>query len=58
LKRAIQRELETPIAREILRDTILEGDHVVAEMEGGHIGFRAKARKKERKSLEAAAVTS
>jgi ATP-dependent Clp protease ATP-binding subunit ClpB len=58
LKRAIQRELETPIAREILRDTILEGDHVVAEMEGDHIGFRANARRKERKSRESAAVAS
>ncbi len=56
LKRTIQRELETPIAKEILRGTILEGDHVVAEMEGDRIGFRTKTRGKGRKSLEAAAA--
>jgi ATP-dependent Clp protease ATP-binding subunit ClpB len=56
LKRTIQRELETPIAKEILRGTILEGDHVVAEMEGDRIDFRTKTRGKGRKSLETAAA--
>ena len=56
LKRVIQRELETPIAKEMLRGAIHEGDHVVAEMEGDHIGFHAKPRGKGRKSLEAAAA--
>jgi len=55
LKRIIQRELETPIAREILRGTIHEGNHVVAEMEGDRIVFHAKARGKGRKAPEAAA---
>ena len=58
LKRAIQRELETPIAKDILRDTIHEGDHVVAEMERGRIGLRSKGRGKERKPLEAAAAVN
>ncbi len=54
LKRTIQRELETPIAKEMLRGTILEGDHVVAEMKGDRIGFRTKTGGKGRKFLEAA----
>jgi ATP-dependent Clp protease ATP-binding subunit ClpB len=58
LKRSIQREVETPIAKEILRGTILEGDHIVAEMKGDQIRFRGKTRGKERKSREAAAVAS
>ncbi len=58
LKRVIQRELETPIAKEMLRGTIHEGDHVVTEMEGGQIGFRAKTRGKEKKSLKAAATVN
>ncbi len=55
LKRVIQRELETPIAKEILSGTIHEGNHVVAEMEGDRIGFHVKARGKGRKASEAAA---
>jgi ATP-dependent Clp protease ATP-binding subunit ClpB len=58
LKRSIQREVETPIAKEILRGTILEGDRIVAEMKGDQIRFRGKTRGKERKSREAAAVAS
>jgi ATP-dependent Clp protease ATP-binding subunit ClpB len=58
LKRVIQRELETPIAKEILRGAIHEGNHVVAEMEGDRIGFRAKARGKGRKPPEATTVAS
>ncbi len=56
MKRTIQRELETPIAKEMLKGSIHEGDHVVAEMEEDRIGFRTKTRGKERKSLEAAAA--
>ncbi len=56
LKRTIQRELETPIAKEILRGTIHDGDHVVAEMEKEGIGFHVKAREKEGKALEVAAA--
>jgi ATP-dependent Clp protease ATP-binding subunit ClpB len=58
LKRSIQREVETPIAKEILRGTILEGNRIVAEMKGDQIRFRGKTRGKERKSREAAAVAS
>ena len=39
LKRAIQRELETPIAREILNGTIQDNNHVIAEMENEQIVF-------------------
>jgi len=56
LKRVIQRELETPIAKEMLKGAIHEGDHVVAEMEGDQIGFHAKVRGKERKPAERAAA--
>ncbi len=58
LKRAIQRELETPIAKEMLRGAIDERDHVVAKMKGDQIGFHAKTRRKGRKSLEAAAAVN
>ncbi len=58
LKRIIQRELETPIAKEMLKGTIQEGEHVIAEMEGDQISFHAKARGKGRKSLEAAAAVN
>jgi ATP-dependent Clp protease ATP-binding subunit ClpB len=57
LKRVIQRELETSIAKEILRGNIHEGDHVAAEMKGDQIRFQAKAGNKERKPLEAATGT-
>jgi ATP-dependent Clp protease ATP-binding subunit ClpB len=56
LKRVIQRELETPIAKEMLKGTIHEGDNVVAEMDGDQIGFHAKTRGKGKKRLEAAAT--
>jgi ATP-dependent Clp protease ATP-binding subunit ClpB len=55
LKRVIQRELETPIAKEMLRGAIHEGNHVVAEMDGDQISFRAKARGKGRKTVEVGA---
>ncbi|MFQ5884795.1 MAG: AAA family ATPase, partial [Thermoplasmata archaeon] len=40
LKRAIQRELETPIAKEILKGIIQDTNRVVAKMEGEQIVFR------------------
>ncbi|UCD71908.1 MAG: AAA family ATPase, partial [Syntrophobacterales bacterium] len=58
LKRVIQREMETSIAKEILSGAIHEGNHVVAEMEGDRISFHAKARGKGRKAPEAAATAS
>jgi len=39
LKRAIQRELETPIAKEILKGAIQDNSRVTAEMEGEQIVF-------------------
>ena len=43
LKRSIQRELENPIAREILKGTIGDNSHVTAEMKGDEIAFRTEA---------------
>jgi ATP-dependent Clp protease ATP-binding subunit ClpB len=44
LKRAIQRELETPLSRHLLGGKIRDGQHILAEYdeEQGLIGFRAK----------------
>jgi ATP-dependent Clp protease ATP-binding subunit ClpB len=42
LKRAIQKELETSIAREILRGTIQDNTRVMAEMKGDQIVFRTE----------------
>ena len=39
LKRAIQRELETPLAREILKGGIRDGQHVRVDLEGGALVF-------------------
>jgi ATP-dependent Clp protease ATP-binding subunit ClpB len=58
LKRVIQRELETPIAKEILSGNIHEGDHVVGEMEGDQVAFHPKARGTGRKTPKAVAGTA
>ncbi len=50
LKRMIQRELETPIAKEMLSGNIHEGDHVVGEMQGDQVAFHPKARGTGRKT--------
>ncbi|MEG1364914.1 MAG: AAA family ATPase, partial [Cetobacterium sp.] len=42
LRRFIQRELETSIAKMILKNEIKERDHVVAEMSDGKIIFKVK----------------
>ena len=39
LKRVIQKELETPLAREIIEGKILDGSTVVAEFKKGQIVF-------------------
>jgi ATP-dependent Clp protease ATP-binding subunit ClpB len=58
LKRAIQRELETPIAKEMLSGNIHEGDHVSGEMKGDLIAFHSKARGTGRKTPKAVAETA
>jgi ATP-dependent Clp protease ATP-binding subunit ClpB len=42
LKRSIQRELENPIAKEILKGTIQDNSRVIADMEDQKIVFRAE----------------
>jgi ATP-dependent Clp protease ATP-binding subunit ClpB len=41
LKRLIQTEMETGLARDILRGSIKEGDHVIVDVEHDHLVFRA-----------------
>jgi ATP-dependent Clp protease ATP-binding subunit ClpB len=55
LKRAIQRELETPVAKEMLKGSIHEGDRVVAKMEGEQVTFQVKSRGTGKETIEAAA---
>jgi ATP-dependent Clp protease ATP-binding subunit ClpB len=40
LKRAIQQQLENPLAREILEGRYLSGDTIAVDAEGGHLVFR------------------
>jgi len=42
LKRVIQRELETPLAKQIVEGKVLDGSRVVAELKKGRIVFRAE----------------
>ncbi|MBW2120908.1 MAG: ATP-dependent chaperone ClpB [Deltaproteobacteria bacterium] len=58
LKRAIQRELETSIAKEILKGTIQDNTRVVAEMEGGGIVFHSEPIGESGEALSAAAGVS
>jgi ATP-dependent Clp protease ATP-binding subunit ClpB len=39
LKRAIQQQLENPLAREILEGRFASGDSIVVDAEGGHLSF-------------------
>ena len=55
LKRSIQRELENPIAREILKGTIQDNSHVTAEMKGDEIVFRTEVGAGVREPAAAAA---
>jgi len=43
LKRAIQRELENPIANKLLENTFVEGDTIVVDVEGKTLSFTKKA---------------
>ncbi|MCJ7547752.1 MAG: AAA family ATPase, partial [Deltaproteobacteria bacterium] len=40
LKRVIQRDLETPLAKKIVEGTVLDGSRVIAELKKGQISFR------------------
>ena len=40
LKRIIQRDLETPLAKKIIEGTVLDGSRVIAEIKKGQIAFR------------------
>ncbi len=40
LKRAIQQQLENPLARQILQGAFASGDTIAVEAEGGHLVFR------------------
>jgi len=43
LKRAIQREIETPIARRILGGEVRDGQHIVVDLDpAGHLSFESK----------------
>jgi ATP-dependent Clp protease ATP-binding subunit ClpB len=43
LKRAIQREIETPLARRILGGEVRDGHHVVVDLDpAGHLSFESK----------------
>ncbi len=39
LKRAIQQQLENPLAREILEGKFQPGDHIAVDAQGGHLAF-------------------
>jgi len=39
LKRAIQQQLENPLAREILEGKFQPGDHIAVDAQGGHLVF-------------------
>ncbi len=43
LKRVIQRELETPLAKQIVEGKVLDGSRVIAELKGGRIVFRIES---------------
>ena len=56
LRRTIQREIEDPLAFEILRGRFMQGSHIVVTMRSGKIGFREKKGKAERKREVAVAT--
>jgi len=56
LKRVIQRDLETPLAKKIVEGTVLDGSRVVAELKKGQISFRIEppsAQETERETARA-----
>jgi ATP-dependent Clp protease ATP-binding subunit ClpB len=42
LKRAIQREIETPLARMLLSRAIVDGQHVIVDVKNGELSFDAR----------------
>ncbi len=51
LKRAIQREIETPLARRILGGEVRDGHHVVVDVDpAGHLVFESKTASREREA--------
>ena len=40
MKRAIQQQLENPLAQQILSGAFASGDTIVVDAEGGHVVFR------------------
>jgi ATP-dependent Clp protease ATP-binding subunit ClpB len=51
LKRAIQREIETPLARRILGGEVRDGHHIVVDVDpAGHLVFESKAPSREREA--------
>jgi ATP-dependent Clp protease ATP-binding subunit ClpB len=54
LKRAIQREIETPMARRILGGEVRDGHHVVVDLgSDGHLSFESKDASREREAASA-----
>jgi ATP-dependent Clp protease ATP-binding subunit ClpB len=52
LKRAIQREIETPMARRILAGEVRDGQHVVADLDpSGNLVFETKGASREREAV-------
>ena len=47
LKRAIQQQIENPLAQEILSGKFVPGDTIVADVTGGVIGFRKETARKK-----------
>ena len=43
MKRAIQKELETPLGRRVLRGEIRDGQTVAIDVQGGDLTFAPKA---------------
>jgi ATP-dependent Clp protease ATP-binding subunit ClpC len=58
LRRSIQREIEDPLAMEILRNRFGEGSHVVVTVRNEKISFREKKAKKKTEEQEAVASTT
>jgi ATP-dependent Clp protease ATP-binding subunit ClpB len=51
LKRAIQREIETPLARRILGGEVRDGHHIVVDLDpAGHLVFESKLGSREREA--------
>ena len=54
LKRAIQREIETPVARRILGGEVRDGHRIVVDLgPDGHLSFESKAVSREREAASA-----